>query len=156
MNEETAHKPLYTQTHLIHISREDAITGPYQYQAILMDIILNQSPDHRSVMIVVHKTGNTGKNAFVKFASIKYGSLGLGSGKDLLHIVAQNKKPYLFNLTKNAPKFNEDSELYYALQAIKDGYLTRTKYMPIVIAMERPHVIVFTNTVTEINLLSSD
>lgn len=74
---------------------------------------------------------------------------------DLLFLVAQlqNKGCYrqtawslhIVNLSKSKPKQIGSSDLYSALEGIKDGMFTSTKYTPQTILMNPCHIIVFSN-----------
>lgn len=112
----------------------------------------------RQVFWIYCPNGGSGKSAFKKYCQYHYGWCGFSyaSAKDILYIVSKfrNKRVYFFNLSKSRSADVSENELYTALEAVKDGDFTTTKYVPDNVMMNPSHVVVFANHLPKKYLLT--
>lgn len=150
-----ADKPIYLGADLV--SRSTFTPG----QANLEDFLLRCDPirfSKRKVIWIYDPIGGSGKSAFKKYCQYNYGWVGFSyaSAKDILYIVNkfQNKRVYFFNLSKTRSAEVSESELYAALESIKDGDFVSTKYEPTCCMMNPCHVVVFANHLPRMSALT--
>ncbi len=95
--------------------------------------------------------GNNGKTKFVKTMAFKHDclSLGYGNAGDILNLVSkfQNKRMYIWNLTRTKPAQISALDLYTAMESVKDGLFNNTKYETAQVLMNPPHIVVMANHV---------
>lgn len=141
-----ADTPVYLGADLISL---DMMTPP---QKKLLDYLIKCDPvkySKRECIWICDPEGGSGKSAFKKFCSYHYKWPGFSyaSAKDILFIVSkfQNRRVYFFNLSKTRSADVSENELYAALESIKDGDFTSTKYVPENVLMNPCHVVIFAN-----------
>ena len=114
----------------------------------------------RQIIWVYDPMGGSGKSAFKKYCQFhkKWVGFTYASSKDILFLVSKfpNKRVYFFNLSKTRTADVSENELYCALEAIKDGDFTSTKYEPKTVLMNPCHVVVFANHLPKASLMTRD
>lgn len=128
------------------------------WQTRLDKFIHEVTPGKRKILWYYDPTGGSGKSAFAKYQSFTNGYLTCTFSKagDMLYLVAarQNKRCYLFNLSKTKPADISHQELYAALEAIKDGHFISMKFTPVSVLMRPCHVIVFSNSLPDCSAMT--
>lgn len=142
-----ADSPLYLGADLI--TREMFTIHQKKMHMFLHTICPIAMKQNRLVHWIYCPLGGSGKSAFAKFCAYwhKWPVFTYASAKDILYIVSkfQNKKVYFFNLSKTRSADVSQNELYAALESVKDGMFTSTKYDPLNVLMNPSHTIVFAN-----------
>lgn len=138
---------------------QDIITDLYPWQ----DEVKQQceaEPDRRSINVIVDEKGNIGKSCFCKYMAWHHDALVLGWGKtgDILNLVSknQNKKVYMFDLSRSKPQDWATNDIPAAMEGIKNGHFMNTKYETCQVMMKIPHIWMFTNMKPDISSMSSD
>ncbi|WAB05087.1 replication associated protein [Miresoil virus 123] len=124
------------------------ITELYPWQLKIKDLLLGE-PDQRSIYWIWEPTGNTGKSAFVKYMAVTH--------RNVLR-ATDGKKADIINLAYNAdwetevnaliidlPRHNDGKLAYGAVEDIKNGMITNTKYETGNKFFNAPHIIIFAN-----------
>lgn len=130
---------------------EDLIT-PEQFtdfQKKVTKLVLTMSPGNRASYWFFCKDGGSGKSAIAKYLAYHHGipMFTYAKAADILFLASifQGSKAYIVNLSKSKPADVSENDLYNALEALKDGHFTSTKYKPVIVTQGRAHVIVFAN-----------
>lgn len=119
-----------------------------------------QTVDFRHIKLIYDTKGNRGKSIFAEWLS--YRKLAnevpsMRSMEDLLqacfHMPARNA--YLIDMPRGMNK-GKLGEFYSGLESLKNGMIFDKRYQYRVKRINRPQVIVFTNTLPKFNLLSPD
>lgn len=117
-------------------------------------------PDDRTVNWVCNKGGRVGKSWFTKFMFIHHDALCLsyGTAGDLLNLVSKNmgRRTYFFDLPRVKPGVLCSSDLYAAVESVKNGMVMNTKYETKIEVMKSPHVWVFSNELPNFESLTGD
>lgn len=131
----------------------------YSWQAEVVRII-TEPADDRTIHYIFDPTGNTGKSKLVKILIYKYkvNFLCQAATQDLLYLVAHSppSHAYVVDCTRSKPKSVAYSDLYVAIEQLKNGVIMSTKYTPLTVLRTPPHVIVFSNSFPKLGLLSQD
>jgi len=118
-------------------------------QLTLHNYMKNIEPSKRYSFWVYCPKGGSGKSAILKWLCYHYGwpAFTWASAKDILYLVSefQGKRAYMINLGKTKPADVSNQELYAAIEGIKDGMFTSTKYKPKMVMQAPAHVVVFSN-----------
>lgn len=133
----------------------------YKYQQFILNI-LKEEPDDRLIYWFYEKKGNVGKSAFTKLLCSKYGAVILsGKGSDMKYgIVSYMNK----GIGKIAPKiviFDIPRESlnylsYVGIEEVKNGCFFSSKYESEMVIYNNPHIVIFANSLPEINKVSHD
>lgn len=122
-------------------------------------------PHLRRVTWIYDKDGRAGKGTFVKWCLLKVLqclTLSYGRAVDNYTVVAEYMeantypKVVLFDLAKACPNGVTETDLYVAIEKIKDGVFTAPKHHSRMIAFPPPHVVVFANSMPMVSQLSRD
>ena len=118
-----------------------------------------KKPAHpREILVVVDTKGNAGKTFFMKNFKIldeeKTVILSNARTRDLMYIV--EKKPILENILYNLSRSVHGKINYQALEQLKDGEFTTTKYQGSEITLNPPRMVVFTNEPLNWDSMSKD
>lgn len=129
------------------------------WQKEIADLI-QQKPDKRTIHWYWDPIGNIGKTELCKYLYIKYGIMYItgGKGSDILHVCTEalSKNPKCKTFILDFPRAIEGFVSYTAIEQIKNGFWTSTKYEGGTICINRPHVIIFANWEPEIEKFSAD
>lgn len=118
-------------------------------------------PVHPRKIYWVHDPeGASGKSIFAKYMAFHHGvvKLTFGDPASLLYAVSSRApaRAYFFDLSRSKGQGSSMNDIYQAIEAIKDGHYTSTKYESKDVLMSRPHVFVFSNHLPELTALSQD
>nr|WCB70603.1 Rep [Cressdnaviricota sp.] len=122
--------------------------------------IIDSPPSKRSIHWFTDQNGGAGKSTFAKMMYFRHNVLTLtfGDAKDLLNLVfkKQGLRTYMFDLSRTKGGKTSMSDIYQALESVKNGYFINTKYETGVACYAIPHVIVFSNHAPDMSALSLD
>lgn len=131
-----------------------------QWQQQIIDLCQTK-PDSRTVHWVFDKEGNSGKSFLVKYLCLRFGTIvANGKANDIFNQVAtmmdsgEDKYPEIVVL--DIPRSNKDYVSYGAIEKLKDGLLYSGKYEGRCCIFPSPHVICFSNSLPEWNMMSDD
>lgn len=126
-----------------------------QWQQELKDMLLKPAED-RNIIWMYDKVGGVGKSFFTRHMIVNHDAMQLSSGKkaDLLYVYTQEEADIvIFDLSRDSEAFAP----YEAIELIKDGCFTSTKYQSLNVCREEfAHVIVFANYKPKPGSLSKD
>lgn len=146
-----ADKPIYMGA--------DLIKNLHPWQQAIKDLI-GTKPHDRIIYWFYDKVGGSGKSSFAKYMMFhhKVVTLTFGDAKDLLFVVQkfQNRPCYMFDLSRTKGGKTSMSDIYQALESVKNGYFVSSKYESDIVLMQTPHVIVFSNHYPDMGALSQD
>jgi len=134
------------------------ITNLYPWQKKIEDLFFTE-PDDRSVYWFWESKGNVGKSAFCKYMFVKHKVLIVRGGKlaDIMNIVFNTDMDKCRMIIFDLPRGTGNKISYTSLEAIKDGFITNTKYETGCKAFNPPHLVVFANfEPDDIDRLSKD
>jgi len=147
-----SNKPIYLGEDLINISQM------YPWQKHIISLIA-QTPDDRTIEWYYDEHGGKGKSTMSKYLYFHHDiiTLTIGKASDILNLVYKlsGRKMYIFDISRTVTA-GAMTEIYAAMEAVKNGYFVNTKYDTGVCCMARPHVIVFSNKLPKMSALSSD
>jgi hypothetical protein len=135
----------------------------YSWQRWVLNKI-KKIPDRRTIYWLYDEEGHTGKSVFCQWLFMK----GLGEfleyarASDLKNhvskIVAKKRHPraFLIDLPRTRPADISGSEMYSAMESIKNGLVFNSKYETSVANFRRPHVFVFANHAPKREAMSQD
>jgi hypothetical protein len=123
----------------------------YNWQAGALDYL--SRPPTRAPYWMVDESGNHGKSAFATFLDHRRGAilLTMCDARDVCYIIKSNI--HKWNMKRRAilvfdfPRDYNYDNCYSLIEAICNGFIASTKYAPTELRFERPHVIVFSNTI---------
>ena len=128
------------------------------WQVSIVDL-LKTKPDDRKILWYYDAVGGKGKSTLSKYLYYhhKVVTLTVGKASDLLNLVSKmpGGEMYVFDISRTVPT-GSMTELYAAIESVKNGYFINTKYDTSVVCMERPHVVVFSNHLPKMSALSLD
>lgn len=116
--------------------------------------------DTRVLNCVYNKNGNNGKSTLISWARAYRLARCLppvNDTKDLLRMVCDmpTATTYMFDMPRAMEK-NKLGQFYTAVETIKDGYAYDDRYRFVEKIMDCPNIWIFTNTMPDTELLSSD
>lgn len=143
--------------HPIYLGQDlPASLRPWQQE--IVDLI-GQDPDPRKIYWYYDEVGGAGKSILSKYLYFKYQiiTLTIGKASDILNLVykMQGRSCYIFDISRTVTA-GVMTEVYAAMESVKNGYFVNTKYDTGVACFDRPHVIVFSNMLPKIKALSAD
>lgn len=139
------------------------IDNLYPWQKKIISLT-EEEPDDRTINWVIDRVGCKGKTALCKYMYVKNNAvIATGGGsRDIANLLKNevengrdlNKKTtFIFNISREVDTENMS---YKAIEGVKDGLLTNTKYEAGTLVFNSPHVWIFANNEPEINKLSLD
>lgn len=122
--------------------------------------LLEGKPHNRKIYVFIDPDGNTGKSFLCKYLAIKHNDL----------IICDGKKDNIFNQVKtmldeliipkiillDVPRSNKDFINYGTIEQLKNGLIYSGKYEGGRCVFPNPHVIIFTNSIPELDKMSLD
>ena len=129
------------------------------WQQHIIDSI-QQAPDNRTINVVYDPIGNAGKSMLCKYVLFK--NLGAyyiaAEAKNIMAAVAEEgpRKAFMFDIPKTIPKAVSWKDLWFSLEAIKNGLGRGMLFRNPAFCMKSPHVWLFTNHKPKFNELSQD
>lgn len=141
--------------------RLKVITNLKPWQKQITDMI-NEEPDDRTVNWIYDKDGCNGKTVFSKYLIANNSAIVAtgGGNKDIACLLAILKKEgrdlnektsFVFNFPRSTEGIS-----YKAIESVKDGLITSTKYESSTLVFNCPHVFCFSNELPNIDKLSKD
>lgn len=131
------------------------------FQSDILDLIKDEADD-RTIHWFYDKTGKVGKTSFAKYLCVNFNALYCcGKCSDTKYLIAKhfevdecNKDNLIcvFGFTRS----KEEYVSYEAIEAVKDGIFTSTKYESTMVVFNSPHVFIFANFKPDKNALSKD
>lgn len=123
------------------------ITELYGWQKEIEDIVINKMPDDRTVYWRWEPVGGVGKSAFCKYMHVKYKALVIRGGgcKDISNMILNTDMEQCRCVIIDIPRANGNNVSFKAIECIKDGFITNTKYECGIKAFNSPHLIIFSN-----------
>lgn len=124
--------------------------------------VLKEEPDNRTILWLYDPIGNIGKTQFLKYLVVKYKYLFTTGGKasDVANLVFNNRE--YFECTNRGvcvfdiPRCSKGHISYNALEMIKNGMVTNTKFECGNVIFNSPHVCIFSNDLPDVTKMSSD
>lgn len=140
---------------------EDIIKELKKWQLRLKDYLLNKTPKNpRQILWVVDAIGGAGKSAFCKYMDYhhKIPKISFGKATDILHMVAENQNAigYTFDLSRTKPATLSMTEIYNAMEEVKNGHFMTGKYNSKRVFMRIPNMVIFANFKPKLEALSAD
>lgn len=122
------------------------ITDLYPWQKELLDLTQTE-PDDRAVHWIFETVGCTGKTAFIKYMIHHHNALVCSSGKhaDIINFIFNSDMDQSNVVFFTLSRSDKGKISYSALEAIKDGLISNTKYETGQKIFNPPHVIVLAN-----------
>lgn len=140
----------------------EVITELYPWQKTIVEYI-NKDVDKRKILWIYDELGNNGKTELTKYLLVKHDVIVATSGgnKDIANLI-KNVQENGRNLNKKKTTFifsfgrSTEGISYKAIESVKDGLITNTKYEASTIYFNNPHVVIFANTLPDETKLSID
>lgn len=119
-----------------------------------------QVPDNRSIIMIYDTIGNSGKSIFAEYLEYKQLAFELPplrAFEDIMQFAFgfKDQKCYLVDMPR-AMKKDKLSEFYSGLECLKNGVVWDKRYNAKKRRMDRPNIIVFTNTLPAFEFMSAD
>jgi hypothetical protein len=137
----------------------EIIENLYPWQAAIRDMCVLTKPDPRKVYWYWEPIGNIGKSDFIRYMIVKHDVLACSGGKyaDIMNLIFKQDMDKTNTVFFDIPRANKGHISYSALESIKNGWISNTKYETGTKVFNKPHVIIFANFPPENpELLSAD
>lgn len=145
--------------HAIYMG-QDLITNLRPWQVQLKEELLSPDAHARKIIWIYDKAGGLGKSSFAKYMGYHHDipKLTFADARSLLYLVAKfaNKPAYMFDLSRTKPASVSMSEIYQALEDVKNGHFVSSKYESEIVIMQTPNIVVFSNSLPDFKALSAD
>lgn len=130
----------------------------YEWQLQLENMV--QQTDDRRIIVIVDNEGNQGKSIFceyLEYQKLAYEIPPFTAMEDVMQCAMSIKvqKAYLIDMPRGMKK-EKLAGFYAGLESLKNGVMYDKRYAFKKRRIDRPQVVVFTNTVPDISLLSAD
>lgn len=127
----------------------------YPWQKTIMNII-NTDPNDRDIYWYWSDKGGIGKSTFIKYLCACHNAILCVKGRysDICNLVYKAKNPRL--VIFDLPRANGNSISYDALESIKNGIISNTKYETGTAVFNSPHILIFANEPPVEDKLSQD
>ena len=145
----------------IRAALKDPIKDYRGWQLELISM-LEEEADDRSINWFIDEKGNAGKTTFAKHWCMKYPKESLylsGKASDMKCAIVQflqddtNELKYVF---MDLPRSIESFVSYQGIEEIKNGIFFSGKYESGMIMYNSPHVVIFSNFIPDLKMLSQD
>jgi len=140
----------------------------YPWQLKIWNLLFDKSgnfleSDDRKIVHLVDLSGNSGKSSFFKYLLLCYnnsiGRIGYGTSQQLRSsfINIGEKKLYIIDLSRSKGYADREQDLLSVIEDVKTGLVSNAMYgSGVNLLMPPPHIIISSNYVFDINLLSLD
>ena len=138
------------------------LANPYPFQTDVITMVRLEQPDDRKIIVYVNEGGCVGKSKLVKYLCWQGDakSVPLGTATQIKTVVAEDAKDYkayFIDLPRTTGKQEHMADLISAIEAIKNGMVVSAMYgRDTKKFMDPPHVIVMTNHMPPLKMLSAD
>lgn len=126
-----------------------------------LKVILDDTPDDRSIYWIWETKGRAGKTTFQKWVYLNYKKVVVLSGKceDMKNGIIQYEKtndclPEIILI--NIPRVNENHVSISGMEQVKDMFFFCGKYEGGMVCGPNPHVVVFANEPPDVDTMSAD
>lgn len=125
----------------------------YPWQEEVKNILTSDVYDDRKIYWFWEPNGNVGKSQFAKYMYVKHQTMYLGSGKyaDLMNLVFNADMDICQSIIFDIPRSQGNKISYSALESIKVGLITNTKYETGMKVFNPPIIVVFANCEPNLN-----
>ncbi len=129
----------------------------YDWQKKIISLIKTEADD-RSVHWVWSEKGGVGKSKFVKHLVLNHGGILLTKGKysDICNLIFKMDMSKTNLVVFDLPRNCGNKISYDAIESIKNGMITNTKYETGFKAFKEPHIVIFANEEPEYEKLYMD
>lgn len=139
-------------------SKEFSEQVPYPWQAKVLEMA--ETYDKRNIDVIFNADGNAGKSTLAKFMSETRKAVVIPPVNDASVVMQYahafpNKKCYMIDMPR-AMRKNKLHDLYTAIEMLKGGYMCETRYSAQALWMDNPRIVVFTNTIPNLDYVSRD
>lgn len=156
--------PWCDQDHLekkVMTKQLEKITELYPWQSTMVEYL--KTWDDRKIMCIIQPSGNCGKSGFAEYAEyhdLAYEIPPMNDMQDVMQCVLgimkkHTWKAFMIDMPK-AMKKEKLGPFYAGLETLKNGVAWDKRYAFQKMRFDRPLVIVFTNSLPDISLLSED
>lgn len=138
---------------------EDIELYPWQDEVAAM---CQEEPEDRKVIWVADEKGGSGKSVLAKWLMVEEGAANIGPGRfiDMAYTWSKNPtKVVCIDVSRTNQKHADYDPLdgvYSFVEALKNGIVHSTKYIPKTIVSEPPHVVIFANFLPAMDKLTAD
>lgn len=129
----------------------------YPYQKQILDMV--HETDDRSIKLIYDPVGDCGKSVFSEYLEFK--DLGwelppLRTIEDIMQFCFSfpDQKCYIIDMPRSMKK-DKLGEFYAGIECLKNGFLYETRYKGQKRRMDRPQIIIFTNILPVLSLMSA-
>lgn len=141
-------------------TRELRLISPSMFkpwQKEIMEIIQSEASD-RTIRWYWSEKGGVGKSSFVKYLCVKHHATFLCKGKyaDIINIIFKTDMDAVDLVIFDLPRNNGNKISYDALEAIKNGLISNTKYETGNKWFNPPHILIFANAPPDEGRMSED
>jgi len=138
------------------------ITELYEWQQKIYDLCVVK-PNPRDIVWIYDKNGNNGKTEFCRYMYNALDAIIIDGGtkKDIACLIAMliekdnrdfgKKTTFLFDFPRSIGSID-----YGALESVKNGFITSSKYESKTLVFNKPHVIVMSNSLPNFTKMSMD
>jgi hypothetical protein len=135
------------------------ITNLRHWQKELYDQ-LQTEPDDRSIYWYYDEQGGNGKSAFCKYIAVTHPKevVVIQGGKlaDIINIIFNIETHLLKTIIIDIPRANKNYLSFAAIECIKNGMITNTKFETGIKYFDTVHVVIFSNSQPDLSNLSAD
>jgi len=125
---------------------------------------LDIPPDDRRIIWYVDTIGHTGKSYYCRYRALARGDVVLTSFesrdvatllKNALSDGSWSRNVVIGDIPRSGYGCNK-REFYHTIEKIKDGFITASKYQSSTVTFKSPHVVIFSNSLPDIGMMSRD
>jgi len=128
---------------------------PYGWQLDVLEIIKTE-PDERTIYWFWERNGGVGKTQLCKYLVVKHNALMLtGKSNDMYYMISKHPDKRTLIIV-DIPRSTQDYINYGAIEQIKNGLIFSGKYEGCQLVFNCPHVIVFSNELPNMSMMSID
>lgn len=149
-----ADRPIYMGTDL-----NDIRTNPFPWQKEIIDM-LTRTPDDTTIVHIHEESGGVGKSKLTKYMTYTFRDvkrIPLGNATQLkTNVIRQGPaRMYFVDIPRTTGSTEKESDLYSAIEAVKNGYVSSAMYgKNEELYMDPPHLVVFSNKPPPVRRLS--
>nr|WAE42357.1 MAG: replication associated protein [Cressdnaviricota sp.] len=133
------------------------VVPTYKWQTDLL-FKLQEQPDDRTINWYWETEGHVGKSVLRRYNIIVNNATQVQKGKfsDIMNLVFETNMDECRCIMFDLPKENGNHISYSAIEALKDGCITNTKYETGVAYFNPPHIVIFANEPPDTSKMTGD